>query len=716
MIGAISGRRGILATLTTGVLAFSLAVGAAPTQALPAAVGADGARASASSLHRPTTETGTLTRPDTPSTAAPSASVPPKAEAPNARKKQNRTGSAGEAASAVISGTITSSAGVEANALITVEGTAVSTTSAADGTYSLTLPPGTYNIAVGPAQRCASAASVPVEVTGDVTQNVTLPDKTDTFGTVCEVVAGAPFPQGTEKLRFRTPHSGLAGFPLPFPVPLYGHTYRGVSVSVDGVVTFGDSTTSGNNSTLPTGHVPNGSLYPFWDDLTIDSGAGVYWSATGTAPHRKLIVEWRDALIQGTGERVSFAAVLSEDGAASFHYRDVQGSPRKSGASATVGVENHTGTDALLYSFDEATLRDGMSINFRTTKTAVITGVVTDANDGLPIARASAAVTGGTGSDITVNDGAYLLQVPAPGTYDLAFSASEYTSESVQRTVAPGGVAVANAALKTGRVTADTTAVTVVVPAGQQRTRTVNLTNTGLASSFSIAEMDVQGWLTLTPASGVLASGAGQAVTLGIDTTGATAGSTLGTTLRVTSHSGRAPEFNVTVIVVVTAYQVAVDTGGNSALTDSVGDPWTADRPYTAGGHGYLGNASRVTTSKPISGVPAESAPALYRTARQGMYEYRFDGLPAGTYRIELGFAELAAKRPAKRVFDVMAEGAEFVPNLDLALEAGVRVAHNRYITVRVTDGQLNLRFVSHAGKTLVNSIRVSERSDLFVE
>ncbi|MFC5071439.1 malectin domain-containing carbohydrate-binding protein [Kitasatospora cinereorecta] len=86
---------------------------------------------------------------------------------------------------------------------------------------------------------------------------------------------------------------------------------------------------------------------------------------------------------------------------------------------------------------------------------------------------------------------------------------------------------------------------------------------------------------------------------------------------------------------------------------------------------------------------------------------------PPGTYRIELGFAELRAAGPTDRVFDVMAEGAQVVPNLDLALEAGRYTAHDRAFTVTVTDGQLNLRFVANEGKTLVNSVRVTERSDL---
>ncbi|MFF3300370.1 hypothetical protein [Streptomyces sp. NPDC002908] len=60
------------------------------------------------------------------------------------------------------------------------------------------------------------------------------------------------------------------------------------------------------------------------------------------------------------------------------------------------------------------------------------------------------------------------------------------------------------------------------------------------------------------------------------------------------------------------------------------------------------------------------------------------------------------------------AEGAQVVPTLDLALEAG-GCARDRPVAVTVTDGQLSLRFVADEGKgrTLVNSARVTEHPGL---
>ncbi|WP_251054227.1 malectin domain-containing carbohydrate-binding protein [Streptomyces sp. ISL-66] len=95
-------------------------------------------------------------------------------------------------------------------------------------------------------------------------------------------------------------------------------------------------------------------------------------------------------------------------------------------------------------------------------------------------------------------------------------------------------------------------------------------------------------------------------------------------------------------------------------------------------------------------------------------YEYRFDNVPNGTYTVELGFAELSSTKPNKRVFDVLAEGTQVLPSLDISLEAGAYTALTRTYTVTVTDGALNVRFVTHSGygKPLLNTLRVTDRPD----
>ncbi|MGW1817686.1 S8 family serine peptidase [Streptomyces sp. NPDC002125] len=607
------------------------------------------------------------------------------------------------APSATLSGKVTSSAGAEAGATVVARGTPVTTTTGDGGSYSLTLPQGTYDLSVTPAGACASARSLTVEITADLTQDITLDDRTDTFGYSCAVEAPADFPAGTEKLTYTSTTSGTASFDLPFAFPLYGRSYTKASATLEGVLAFGTASTSSANGTLPTTGTPNGALYPLWDNMTVDASAGVYHAVIGTAPNRRAVVEWRNALVVAEGERATFSAVIGEDGSVSYHYRTVPGS----GASATVGLENATGTDALLYSYNRAQITDGSVLSFGTRSRGVVSGRVVDGNDGKPLAGAT--VTVGSETATTADNGTYAFQ-PKAGEYPLEVSAGRYATVTETVDARTGAVAYTETALSTPLVAPVQDRVEVIAPAGQSRERTLDLTNTGTASPYTVTEKADAGWLELSSAEGTLDGGDEASVPLAFDTTGAAPGTVLTATLLLTSESGRAPVVEIPVSVVVPAYRTALDTGGTKNSVDALGDTWTSDPAYTTGTYGYLGSATRVGTSRSIAGTADQGR---YATARQGMYEYRFDGLPSGTYRIELGFAELKSADPTDRVFDVMAEGVQVVPNLDLALEAGTYTAHDRTVTVTVTDGQLNLRFVANEGKTLVNSIRVTERPDL---
>ncbi|MEU8676526.1 S8 family serine peptidase [Streptomyces sp. NPDC048560] len=624
-----------------------------------------------------------------------------------------------QAPSATLSGVVTTEAGAEAGAGVTVRGTPVKTVSAADGSYTLTLPVGTYDIAVTPVSRCATGTSVSVELTAPLTRNIELAGRSDTFGTTCRLGAGA-FPAGDTKLAMSSQTAGTGRFDLPFPVGLYGRTYRAASATTEGVLAFGTVSSSSVNASLPTTGGPNGALYPFWDNLQIDSASsesGVYWAARGTAPHRSVVVEWRDVQITAsTTQRISFAAVIGEDGSVSYHYKDIGPGTYENGSSATVGIESDTGTDALLYSYNQATVADGMSLSFSTSRSAVVTGTVTDANDGEPVAGATVKVgRGGTAlaTGTTGADGAYLVQVPAEATeagYGITVGADHYAGVTAERALKAKGVAVADAVLATGLVTASAADYTLVVPADRDRTRTLTVGNAGTATPYTVRERGDAAWVTATPASGELAKGAEQKVELTFDTSGVTPGSVLTGTLLVSSDSGRRPVVEIPLKVVVPAYQTALDTGAAGSVTDLLGDTWGPDRAYAAGSYGHIGTTSKVATTKTISGTDEQ---ALYRTARSGALEYRFDNVPDGVYRVELGFAEVSGTKPGARVFDVLAEGREFVPNLDIALEKGVYVALDRTLTVEVTDGQLNVRLSAIHGKSLVNSIRVSQRPDL---
>ncbi|MGQ4490268.1 S8 family serine peptidase [Streptomyces sp. 372A] len=622
-----------------------------------------------------------------------------------------------------LAGTVRSDSGTEADVAIKVQGTPVRASTASDGTYKLTLPAGSYRISLTPLNHCAAAVGIVADVVaGSTTKDIGLATRTDAFGTTCRQVS-AQYPAGEDRLGISPSSSAYQAVALPFPVALYGHTYDKGWVARDGQLIFGYLALY-ENGPLPAKGGANGALYPFWDKLSMDAASGVYTSVRGTAPHREYVVEWRDMLIaRDTSKRVGFAAVIGEDGTYSFHYKGLDPSEKgfEQGTGATVGAENHDGTDALQYSYNELSLRDGMAIRFRPEGHAVVSGTVTDVNDGNPVAGASVKVTrGGTavGTATTRTDGAYLAQVPvsANATHQIAVSAPNYTTSSRSTELGSLSAVRTETALTTGAVRADNAdGWQLTVPAGEQRERTLTLTNEGSAAQYTVAEKSGAAWLKIDPASGTLAAGGRREVKLTFDTAAATPGTVYRGTLVLTSQSARAPSLSLPLKLVVPAYQRGVDVGADFASVDALGDSWSADRAYAQGDFGFIGKDTALTyTRKDIAGAGSSPAQQLLRSGREGVAEYRFDGVPSGVYQVELGFAEAVGTKPGARVFDVFGEGAEMVPDVDVRLESGgVRTALFKTFTVKVTDGRLNVGFGAVTGTTLVNSIRVTQRPDL---
>ncbi|WP_068921511.1 S8 family serine peptidase [Planobispora rosea] len=617
-----------------------------------------------------------------------------------------------------VSGTVTVGGAPEEGATVAAAGTPVSTVTDAAGRYRLTLPHGEYELKVTPASRCAGSLTVPVTVSADLTRDVELPRRTDAFGHTC-ASAAQPYVAGTEKHPL-TGDDAAQPVTLPFAFPFYGATYTGGWISSNGFVSFAASSTSAGNGALPSTGAPNTAVYPYWDDLVLDAQAGVYTATAGTAPERTFVIEWRNARFYAdSAQRISFSVLLGEDGSIGYRYRDVN-SERDSGIGATIGIEGPDGADALQYSHDTAAISEGRGLTFTPSRHGLLSGVVTDANDREPLAGATVKVRTAATALLTREadevatfttgpDGAFLGQVPA-GDYQVEVSKEHYGTSTREITVTAGARTRIDVALATGRVTASSGELALVMPAEATRTGTVGLSNLGGATAYTVVTDPAQSWLSVTPAAGELGPGASATLRVTASSAGVQPGTVRTGRLLVRSASGRNPQIEIIVKVVVPKHQVAVDAGGTRAVTDGVGDRWTPDQRYGTGGHGYVGSGTGTsTTSRTIAGTTEQE---LFRRAREGMLEYRFDQVPDGVYTVEMGFAEIRSMREGRRVFDVIVEGQLAIPALDLALEAGAYTAVTRQYTVKVTDGQLNVRFAKRTGNTIVSFVRISERPD----
>ncbi|HZM72973.1 MAG TPA: carboxypeptidase regulatory-like domain-containing protein [Candidatus Polarisedimenticolia bacterium] len=212
-------------------------------------------------------------------------------------------------------------------------------------------------------------------------------------------------------------------------------------------------------------------------------------------------------------------------------------------------------------------------------------------------------------------------------------------------------------------------------------------------------------WLSVAPTDGTVGIDGAQDLTITADSTGLASGVYHAIVVVQTNDPDHAT-MQIPVILVVPAYQQGINAGGG-VYTTVGGDDYAADKPFSAGSFGWVGASSTRSVGGSIAGTPD---PDLYRNLRSGMSAYRFS-VPNGTYRVDLGFAELQARHAGDRVFSVALEGGTVLSNFDVfALAGGQRIALDRSFLVEVTDGVLDISFLSQRGDApIINAIFVTE-------
>ncbi|MFI6761413.1 PQQ-dependent sugar dehydrogenase [Micromonospora sp. NPDC050417] len=280
----------------------------------------------------------------------------------------------------------------------------------------------------------------------------------DSFGYTCTTTTERSFEQAGDAVLPLTGDEDVAQVNLPFAFPLYGETHGTAWVSTNGFLSFSDPGSAAPlNGPVPDAAQPNGAIYPFWDDLVQRADSTVRTGVLGTAPNRRFVVEWRNSGVYGSSSaRVTFAAVLSEQGEITFSYADLAGNGREQGDSATVAIEDGTGAVALGYSLNQPVLRNGTSVVFTPPgatpppTTGTLSGTVTALATGLPVAGATVTLSPGGRAATTGVDGSYTLSAVTPGGYTVAGSAlGGLLTGSTQVTVAAGGTHTADLALVT---------------------------------------------------------------------------------------------------------------------------------------------------------------------------------------------------------------------------------------------------------------------------
>ena len=353
------------------------------------------------------------------------------------------------------------------------------------------------------------------------------------------------------------------------------------------------------------------------------AGTGqMFTKSSGTAPNRSFLIEWRNVAFFGSPALlIDVEAQLNEDGTVVTRYRNLGPDPRQRGNSATVGIENDSGTVAFQYSSNAAVLSDGQSIRFSTPPTGTVTGTVTDANDGQPVIGATVRAQQGSSvvaTTATDADGRYALRMKL-GAYTVDASATQYIPVSTAVDVTADGQSVTHDfSLAKAIAALSQPSVSFLGNAGQLRTASVTLANPSTSDvtlTFSLA--DGQSWLRTVPATGAILPGGSMTLTVRAEATGIPAGLNDGS-VAFTTNVGRTRSVQLQVTLVVPAYRQGVNAGG-TAYVDAADDPWSADRAWTPGGFGYLGAGWTNTTSLPIAvdfGATRDKLPPIVNAVR----------------------------------------------------------------------------------------------------
>lgn len=400
-----------------------------------------------------------------------------------------------EASRFAVSGTVTGSDGDP------VEGATVTlapidpVTTDADGSYSFTdVPAGDYTLTVT-AGACSEPFSQELTVDGDVTVDAELTPVTDEFGYYCEIGTDG-YVQGEDLLEL-TGDDAATTVELPFAFSHYGESYDTAYVSTNGHLNFLAETTALANVAIPAATVPNAAVYPFWDDLQVDGEAGVYTGETEVDGEPAFVVEWRNVKAFGAAQtgRMSFSVALTQDGRTVIGYGDLTADdPRAAGSSATVGIENADGTVAHQYSFNAEALTPGLSITYALPPHGFVHGVVTDANDQLPIEGATVTATPGGGGDpvttTTDAEGGYELLLFF-GSYQVTISDDGYLSRSRDVIIDQADERNRfNASLRTGIADVAPSSFEWLLTEGETRSAELTIGNSGSAPlDFTIGEI-----------------------------------------------------------------------------------------------------------------------------------------------------------------------------------------------------------------------------------
>jgi hypothetical protein len=163
----------------------------------------------------------------------------------------------------------------------------------------------------------------------------------------------------------------------------YGELYNQILVNPNGWVGFGDNNNAWNNDTIPNDDAPLNAIFAFWDDLNPENqnnscsneGQGnVYYEILND----KIVIWFNDVARCGSNPDYAgtfdFQIILYNNQKIDINYRLMEGYT----SSATIGIQNDNGTDAIQVAYNNEYAHDQLTLTFKPTNDWL--GPISDSN------------------------------------------------------------------------------------------------------------------------------------------------------------------------------------------------------------------------------------------------------------------------------------------------------------------------------------------------
>ena len=168
-------------------------------------------------------------------------------------------------------------------------------------------------------------------------------------------------------MQYSFPHNDQSGesINMGFNFSFYGNSYNECIINANGWVGFGADNTEWENTNIPSSSAPAPAVFGFWDDLNpVNDNCNEYCSGEVYyhSNAERLVIWFNEVAHWWTNNENSFydfQIVLYSTGRVQLNYNSITGT-----SSATIGMQNSSGTSGLQVSYNNDYAHEGLTVRF----------------------------------------------------------------------------------------------------------------------------------------------------------------------------------------------------------------------------------------------------------------------------------------------------------------------------------------------------------------